>query len=67
MEQKKWVFLQMKVDREFKDLVQQLATDEYTSMSYIIKKAVMEYAKSKGASKFKIAIKPRHRNVPSKD
>lgn len=59
--------LKLRVDREFKDLVQQLATDEYTSMSYIIKKAVMEYAKSKGASKFKIAIKPIHRNVPSKD
>jgi len=57
--------IKIRVDEEFKILVQELADREYSTMTYIIKKAVRDYS-NKVKQPLKRTITPRHRNQPIK-
>lgn len=65
MEKKKYVWIQLKVDEEFKGLVQALAKREERSMTQAIKVAVKDYVK-RLEQPLKIEITPRHRKLPIK-
>jgi len=58
--------IKMRVDEEFKNLVQELAEREYSTMTYIIKKAVREYS-NKVNQPLKREVTPRKRHHATKE
>ena len=61
MESKKYVWIQLKVDEEFKALVRELAKQEERSMTQVIKVAVKDYVK-RLETPHKVSITPRKRH-----
>lgn len=61
MEKKSYVYIQLKVDEEFKELVRALAKHEVRSMTQAIKVAVKDYVK-RLETPLKVSITPRKRH-----